>query len=139
MEPRFDFIETEKALASSDLSRLRSQCRKVTTMISKCISFLFVALMLANCCALGNGCAPESAAPIAWDGLGSAPTDNPQPVEPAPKKQTRAKREIIIGPLDAAAAGQTKVQSKDQWEQEQVADQDDEAKLKRKLRICSNC
>jgi hypothetical protein len=90
-------------------------------MISKCIALLVAAPMLANCCALGNGCAPESGAPIAWDGLGSAPTDDAQSVEPPPKKHVRAKREIIVGPLDAAA------------------DQDDEARLKRKLMICSNC
>jgi hypothetical protein len=110
------------------------------TMISKCIAFLVAALMLANCCALGNGCAPESGAPIAWDGLGSAPTDDTQPVEPRPKKHARAKREIIVGPLDAAATLQNnKVQPKDQWEQQQAADQDDEARLKRKLMICRTC
>jgi hypothetical protein len=96
--------------------------------------------MLAGCCALVNGCAPESGAPIAWDGLGSAPTDDTQAVEPRPKKYVRAKREIIVGPLDTAATVQnTKVQPKDQWEREQAADQDDELRLKRKLMICRNC
>jgi len=109
-------------------------------MISKCIAFLVAALMLADCCALGNGCAPESGAPIAWDGLGSAPTSDTQPVEPQPKKHARAKREIIVGPLDAAATEQNnKVQPKNQWEQEQAADRDDEMRLKRKLMICRNC
>jgi hypothetical protein len=109
-------------------------------MISKCIAFLVAALMLANCCALGSGCAPESGAPIAWDGLGSAPTDDTQPVEPGSKKHARAKREIIVGPLDAAATAQNnKVQPKDQWEQQQAADQDDEVRLKRKLMICRTC
>jgi hypothetical protein len=108
-------------------------------MISKCIAFLVAALMLAGCCALGNGCAPESGAPIAWDGLGSAPTDDTQAVEPRPKNYVRAKREIIVGPLDTAATIQnTKVQP-DQWEREQAADQDDELRLKRKLMICRNC
>jgi hypothetical protein len=117
------------------------QRRKVITMISKSILFLFATLMLANCCALGTNCAPASGAPVAWDGLGSAPTENAQPVEPAPppKKQARAKREIILGPLNAATAEQAKVQSKDQWEQGQAADRDDEASLKRKLKICSTC
>ena len=109
-------------------------------MISKCIAFLVAALMLADCCALGNGCAPESGAPIAWDGLGSAPTSDTQPVEPQPKKHARAKREIIVGPLDAAATEQNnEVQPKNQWQQEQAADRDDEMRLKRKLMICSNC
>lgn len=109
-------------------------------MISKCIAFLVAALMLANCCALGSGCAPESRAPIAWDGLGSAPTLDTQPVEPRPKKHARAKREIIVGPLDAAASVQdSNVQPKDEWEQQQAADQEEEVKLKRKLMICRNC
>ena len=116
-------------------------------MIAKCILFLFAALMLANCCALGNGCAPTSAAPAAWDGLGAIPADDTQAGEPPPpRKQARAKREIILGPLDAAAADQTsKSRPKDQWEKndrwekEQAADQDDEARLKRTLKICSAC
>jgi hypothetical protein len=109
-------------------------------MISKCIAFLVAALMLANCCALGNGCAPESGTPAAWDGLGVAPTEDAQSVEPQPREHVRARRAIVVGPLDAAAAEQTdRVQSKDQWEQKQAADQDDEMRLKRKLVICSTC
>ncbi|WP_291684888.1 hypothetical protein [Bradyrhizobium sp.] len=111
------------------------------TMIAKCTVLVLAALTLANCCALGNGCAPvSSAAPTAWDGLGSAPTDDMQPVDPPPGKHARAKKEIILGPLGAAAAERTnKVQPKDQWEKDQAADQDDESKLKRKLIICSTC
>jgi hypothetical protein len=109
-------------------------------MISKCLAFLVAALMLANCCALGNGCAPESGAPIAWDGLGSAPANDTQPLELRPKKNERARREIILGPLDAAAAEpNSKVQPKVSWEQQQQADQADEAQLKRKLMICRTC
>ncbi|WP_154073362.1 hypothetical protein [Bradyrhizobium erythrophlei] len=119
----------------------RLRHRKVITMISKSILFLCAALMLANCCALGTDCAPASGAPVAWDGLGSAPTDSAQPVEPPPppKKQARAKREIIIGPLNAATAERTNVRSKDEWEQDLAADRNDEASLKRKLKICSSC
>lgn len=110
-------------------------------MISKSILFFCAALMLANCCALGTDCAPASGAPVAWDGLGSAPTDNAQPVEPppSPRKQARANREIIIGPLNGATAEQTRVESKDQWQRDQAADRDDEASLKRKLKICTAC
>ena len=112
----------------------------MVSMISKCIAFLAVALLLANCCALGNGCAPAAGAPIAWDGLGTPPADDPQPTEPQSRKPVRAKREIIIGPLDAAVAGSnSKTKSKDNWEQQQAADQDDEARLKRKLMICKDC
>jgi hypothetical protein len=107
-------------------------------MILKCIAFLAAALMLTNCCALGNGCAPVAGSPVAWDGLGTAPTGVTQPAEP--KKPARAKHEIIVGPLDAAPGGRNnKVQSTDQWEQQQAADQDNEARLKRKLVICRGC
>jgi hypothetical protein len=110
-------------------------------MIAKCILFLSAALMLANCCALGSACAPTSAVPTAWDGLGSAPADNAQPVELAPpRKQARAKREILLGPLDAVATDQTsRSRPRDTWEKEQAADQDDEARIKRTLKICSAC
>ena len=96
-------------------------------MISKCILFLVAALAVTNCCALGSGCAPQSGAPIAWDGLGSSPTEDTEPVEPKPSKHARAKREIIVGPLEAVAPAQNnKDQPKGQWEQQQAADQDDE-------------
>ncbi len=109
-------------------------------MIAKCILFLAAALMLADCCSLGNGCAPASVAPVGWDGLGSAPTDDAQPAEPSPRPRARAKREIIIGPLNATTTDPAaKVQPKDQWEKDQAADQDDEARLRRTLKICSSC
>jgi hypothetical protein len=107
-------------------------------MILKCIALLAAALMLTNCCASGNGCAPVAGSPVAWEGLGTAPTEVAQP--PEPRKPARTKREIIVGPLGAAPSGQdNKVQPTDQWEQQQAADQDDEARLKRKLVICRGC
>jgi hypothetical protein len=107
-------------------------------MILKCIAFLAAALMLTNCCASGNGCAPVAGSPVAWKGLGTARTDDTQP--PEPKKPARAKREIIVGPLDAAPGGRNNnAQPTDQWEQQQAADQDEEVRLKRKLVICRGC
>jgi hypothetical protein len=77
---------------------------------------------------------------LAWDGLGPAPGEDTQPVELRPKPRARAQREIIVGPLDATVAERgNKVQPKDQWEQQQAADQDDDARLKRKLMICRSC
>jgi hypothetical protein len=109
-------------------------------MISKCIAFLVAAPMLANCCAFGSGCAPAAGSPVAWDGLGSAPTEDTQPLELRPKQHPRAKREIIVGPLDAAAGEpNSKARPEDSWEQQQAADQADEVRLKRKLKICSTC
>jgi hypothetical protein len=69
----------------------------------KCIAFLFAAIALAACCASGNGCyAPTLGTPPAWDGLGSAPTENGG--EYKPKRASRRNTEIIVGPLNEAAA-----------------------------------
>jgi hypothetical protein len=112
-------------------------------MILKCIGLLAAALMLTGCCVSGIGCAPMAGSsvagsPGAWDGLATAPTEDAQP--PEPRKPARAKREIIVGPLDAVPAGRdNKVQSTDQWAQQQVADKDEEARLKRQLVICRGC
>src|SRR5260370_15566026 len=109
-------------------------------MIWKCIAFLVAGLMLANCCALGISCAPQSGAPIAWDGLGPAPTDDTQPLEPAPTKPARAKREIIVGPVGVAAAEpDRKLQPKSSWEQQQAPDQADEARLTRNIVLSPPC
>jgi hypothetical protein len=106
-------------------------------MISKCVAFLVAALMLANCCASGSGCAPTASIPVAWDGLGPAPTDDALPPEPQPKQHARAKRDVST--LDAGSSERNRAQPKDEWEQEQAADQADEARLKRKLMICRDC
>ena len=109
-------------------------------MISKCILFLAAGLLLANCCAVGIGCAPPPGASIAWGGPGPGPSDDSEVVEPQRRTPARARRQITRGQLDAAAgAPNTKPQSKDSWEQEQAADQAAEARLKRKLTICRAC
>jgi hypothetical protein len=115
------------------------RCQTIA-IISKSIAFLVAALMLANCCASGSGCAPAAGTPVAWDGLGPAPTEEAQSPEARPKPQARAKREIAVGPLDVAATGQnSRFQPRDEWERQQAADQADDAKLKRKLMICRTC
>jgi hypothetical protein len=107
-------------------------------MILKCIALLAGALMLTNCCTSGNGCAPVAGRQVAREQLGTVPTEVAQ--LPEPRKPARAKREIIVGPLNAAPGGRdNKVQLTDQWEQQQAADHDDEARLKRKLVICRGC
>ena len=112
-------------------------------MISKSVVFLFSAIALGGCCISGNGCyAPVAGAPIAWDGLGSPPTDVAEVSEDQPKtkKKTRPRREIIVGPLgDVAAAPNSRSQASESWAQQEAADQADETRLKNKLRICSNC
>jgi hypothetical protein len=114
-------------------------------MILKSVALLAAALMLTGCCVSGIGCAPVAGAgspvaggPVAWDGLGTVPAENTQP--PQPSKPARTKREIIVGPLDAVPAGRdNKVQPADQWEQQQAADKDEEARLKRQMVICRGC
>ena len=111
-------------------------------MISKSVVFLFSAIALGGCCISGNGCyAPVAGAPIAWDGLGSPPTDVAEVSEDQPKKKkTRPRREIIVGPLgDVAGAPSSRSQAGESWAQQEAADQADEIRLKNKLRICSNC
>jgi hypothetical protein len=108
-------------------------------MISKCIAFLVAALVLANCCASGSGCGVTPGGPVAWDGLGSAPTEETRAIEPRPNKM-RAKKEIVSGPLDAAEPQQdSKVQTRTTWEQQQAANQSEDMRLRRKLTICRNC
>jgi hypothetical protein len=108
-------------------------------MILKCVTFLFAAAALAGCCVSGNGCyAPLPAAPIAWDGLGSPPTDNE--TKPKSKRNFRPQTEIVIGPLDGTSAqADPKPQPRDKWVEEQAADQDADAKLKQQMKICSSC
>ena len=116
-----------------------------TPMISKCIVFLLGAVALAGCCVSGNGCyapvAGVGAAPIAWDGLGSPPTDTAEVPESRPKKTTRAKHEIIVGPIgDVSSAGRNpKSQADEAFEDQEAADRAAETKLTRQLKICNNC
>jgi hypothetical protein len=115
-----------------------------TPMISKCIVFLVGAVALGGCCISGNGCyAPvlgAPTAPIAWDGLGSPPTEAADVPENRPKKNTRPKKEIIVGPIgDVSTGADRKSQADEAWAEQEAADQADETKLKRQLKICSNC
>jgi hypothetical protein len=109
-------------------------------MIWKCILLLAAALLLANCCAVGIGCAPPPGVSIAWGGPGARTAEDSEGDEPQRTKHARATRQITGDHLDAAAGGPTaKPQPKDNWEQQQAADQADEARLKRKLTICRAC
>ena len=108
-------------------------------MILKCIAFLFAAVALASCCVSGNGCYTSSpGTPIAWDGLGSLPAVNE--TEPKPKRTSRPKTEIVVGPPNEASAQvDPKSQSQDRWTQDQAADRDADAKLTKQMMICRNC
>jgi hypothetical protein len=110
-------------------------------MISKCIVFLFGAVALGGCCLSGNGCyAPVPGAPIAWDGLGSPPTETGEVPEDRPRKNTQRKKEIVAGPIgDVPTGPNRKPQSDEAWARQEAADQADEARLRKQLKICSNC
>jgi hypothetical protein len=100
-------------------------------MISRYIALL-LSLALAGCCASGVGCgtvaAPTGA--VAWDGLGAAPPENAAGGDIAPTERKRVRQ---------TAARATNKPSGDQWEQDQVSDQNADAKLNSQLKICSNC
>src|ERR1700681_110325 len=98
-----------------------------TPMISRCIVFLVGAVALAGCCVSGDGCyAPVLGAPTAPIAGGR---NNPRP-----------KKEIIVGPIgDVPAGANRKSQADEAWAEQEAADQADETKLKRQLKICSNC
>jgi hypothetical protein len=110
-------------------------------MIFKCIVFVFSAFALAGCCVSVGGCYPPvPGAPVAWDGLGAAPAEPAEASEVPPKKNTRPKKEIIIGPIgDVRAGPNSKTRADEGWAEQQAADQADETRLKKQLKICTNC
>jgi hypothetical protein len=79
-------------------------------------------------------------APLASNGLGPVQSATGQDWETRPRKITRTKREIIIGPVDAVAAKPSpQPEGKEDWAQQQAADRADEERLTKKLIICRNC
>jgi hypothetical protein len=102
-------------------------------MVSKCVVFVFAAVALAGCCASGTSCDVPMAGPhVASDGLGPDPNDNVRP-----KKVSRP-RQASVRPT-SEVQGERKPQTKDEWEQQQAADRADEARLSKRMMICSGC
>ena len=104
-------------------------------MIPKYFACAFAAITLAGCCASGTTCeAPIAASNVAWDGLGPAPND----IAPAKKKTvSRPRNEVALQPK-AEPPTDNKLRAKDVWETE-AEDQADDARLAKKLKICSGC
>jgi len=104
-------------------------------MISKYVACAFAAFALAGCCASGMTCeAPMAGSKVAWDGLGPAPDD----IAPAKKKTvSRPRNEVALQPK-AELATDNKPLAKDVWETE-AEDRADDARLAKKLKICSGC
>jgi hypothetical protein len=104
-------------------------------MISRCF-VLLLAVALTGCCASGVGCnALTPGAPVVWDGLGPAAVENiivdSTATGSAVAEHKKSRR--------AAARVDTKSQNGDQFEQQQAADQDADAKLNKQLKICRDC
>ena len=116
--------------------------RMDAAVMSKYIALILASTALAGCCVSGNGCyLPPVGAPIAWDGLGSAPTETADAPEDRPaRKAAQRKKEIIIGPIGGVAAEpKPKLEGREAYLQQEAADRADEARLTKKLTICSNC
>jgi hypothetical protein len=116
--------------------------RMDAVIMSKYIALILASTALAGCCVSGNGCyLPAVGVPIAWDGLGTAPTETADAPEDRPtRKATRPKKEIIIGPIGGVAAeAKPKLEGREAYAQQEAADRADEARLTKKLMICSNC
>ena len=114
----------------------------------KLLALLIASVALSGCCASGTGCATSTTpgAPIAWDGLGEAPTANDEPgQEKRPQKRKTARnREIILGPLNGAPPRETSAGSDakaryDEWTRQPNEDVEADARLARQTKICRGC
>lgn len=103
---------------------------------------LVTAFSLSGCCLSGSACYGPTAAggAPAWDGLGTAPSDDPQAAETSPpKKLARAKPNRAASSDTASTSSNPYLRSDDAYEQQEAADRADEARLKRKMVICRDC
>jgi len=113
--------------------------------MSQILALLFVAAALAGCCVSGNGCyAPVAGVPLAWDGLGSPPTEADDVTagvaEQRPRKPKRPQKEIIVGPIGGVAAEpKPKLEGREAYLAEEAEQLAAEARLTKKLVICTNC
>ena len=107
----------------------------------KLLALLIASVALSGCCASGTGCSTTTpGAPIAWDGLGEAPTANDAPSEQKqPKRRTARNREIILGPLNEAAPKSDAKARYDEWTRAPNEDAEADARLARQTKICRGC
>ena len=110
-------------------------------MYAKFTALLIAGAALSGCCVSGSGCyAPAPGAPIAWDGLGEAPTANSeQGEEKRPKRRTARNREIILGPLNESPPRSSARSAYEEWTRSPTEDTETDAKLARQLKICRDC
>jgi len=121
-------------------------------MLTRFMVLLVAGAALSGCCASGTGCATSTTpgAPVAWDGLGDAPTANDeQGQEKRPQKRKTARnREIILGPLNGAPPKSTSAEASagsdvkaryDEWTRQPNEDAEADARLARQTKICRGC
>jgi hypothetical protein len=102
-------------------------------MISKCIAFVIAALALAGCCAFGTTCDVPTAGPhTAWDGLGPVANDNARPAKVSRPREASARSTSDV-------QGESSLQGRDKWEQQEAANKADEARLSKRMMICNGC
>jgi len=116
---------------------------KDAAMTSKWIALLFSATALAGCCASGTGCyAPVAGTPVAWDGLGPPPDDQPRVITETGVIEQQPKRPAKPGVRPnggGTAASAIKPHSDEWWAQKEAEDRNAEKALARKLIICRGC
>ncbi|WP_291851785.1 hypothetical protein [Bradyrhizobium sp.] len=111
-------------------------------MQTKLIALLVAGFALSGCCASGTGCpSPSAGMPLAWDGLGEAPTADGEPgTETRPKRSTARSREIIVGPLiERRSTSAAQSRPEEQWTRGPVEDREADARLSRQIMICRDC
>jgi hypothetical protein len=109
-------------------------------MLSRCVALLIAAIALEGCCVSGSGCyAPVApAGPVAWDGLGPISADE-NDGDHQPRRRTSPKTEIVVGPLNGQVAPAVAQPPVKDWDRQQAAGQDADAKLNGQLKICRGC
>jgi hypothetical protein len=102
-------------------------------MISKCLAFVIAALALAGCCAFGTTCDVPTAGPhAAWDGLGPVSNDNARPAKVSRPREASARSTSEVH-------GESSLQARDKWEQQEAVNKAEEARLSRRMIICNGC
>jgi hypothetical protein len=104
-------------------------------MLSKLFACVLIAVALTGCCTLGTSCnAPSAVSPVAWDGLNEPLQEETQKQAPARQKQVAVTAQTN-GDVQPFAWPQTK----GELAQQETAERAEDARLKRKLKICNGC
>jgi hypothetical protein len=119
-------------------------------MISRVVALLCGAFALAGCCMSGQGCyAPISTAPFAFEPSAPGDADLDAPRKKVAQKLPAQKlsdqkfpaQELSANGLPNGTAAQRNAMAQDggNWENQQAADREADAKLSSQLKICRGC